>query len=102
MLLAAALLGLWGGDLRRVFLLTAVPAACVLLVIGLVVRDRPAAPRRDPLRLSLRPFGPGFLGSAALALLAGAVLLRLPSPESRVPSPPSGSSPAPPGGRGGP
>ncbi len=60
MLLAAYLLSAWKGDYRRVFLLSAVPSACVLLVIAFVLRD--VAPKAPParLRLTLAPFGREF------------------------------------------
>jgi MFS family permease len=65
MLVAAALLRRWDGDLRSVFLLTAVPAACVLVVIAVVVRDTPPAAPPARLRLTLKPFGPEFRGFLA-------------------------------------
>jgi MFS family permease len=69
MLVAAALLRLWEGDVRRVFLLTAIPAACVLLVIGLVVRDVPPSAPPARLRLTLAPFGPEFRTFLAIVAL---------------------------------
>ena len=60
MLIAVALLAATEGDFRTVFLLTAIPAACVLLAISLLVRDRPPSGPPAKLKLSLRPFGPEF------------------------------------------
>ena len=58
-LLAAALLAAgWG--VREVFLLTAIPAGMVLLVIGGFVRDVPGAPVPAKLKLSLAPFDSNF------------------------------------------
>jgi len=57
MLIAAALLLHFAGHYRKIFLLTAIPASCVLLVIALVLRDRPSTAPPAKLRLSLRPFG---------------------------------------------
>jgi MFS family permease len=60
-LLATAFLWLWPGQLPTLFLLTLLPG---LLVVGLVVfglREVPkTAPPREPLRLTLRPFGRDF------------------------------------------
>jgi MFS family permease len=47
-LLAAALLSWWGWGLRAIFLLTAVPAALVLLVLLLGLREPPRAPAAAP------------------------------------------------------
>ena len=56
----ASLLLYWGVPLRRVFLLTAIPAAAVMIVIAVFVRDiRSTAPPAQ-LRLSLKPFGGRF------------------------------------------
>jgi MFS family permease len=60
MLVAAGLVARWEGDYRKVFLVTAIPAACVLLVIAVVLRDRPATAPPAKLRLSLAPFDPTF------------------------------------------
>ncbi len=58
-LLAAGLLAAgWG--VRGVFLLTAIPAAMVLFVIGGFVRDVPSAIPAPKLRLSLAPFDANF------------------------------------------
>jgi MFS family permease len=60
MLLAAALL--WGSEmrLREVFFLTALPAAGVLLVVGLVLRDKPSSAPPARLKLTLAPFDSSF------------------------------------------
>lgn len=60
MLLAWWLLRAFHGDFRKVFLLTAIPAACVLLVVGFVIRDRPPAAPPARLRITLAPFGRDF------------------------------------------
>ncbi len=60
MLIAAFLLLRFGGDYRRIFLLTAIPAACVIVVILLVVRDRPPQAPPARLKLTLKPFSPQF------------------------------------------
>lgn len=60
MLVAAFLLLRFEGDYRRIFLLTALPAACVVLVILLVVRDRPPQAPPARLKLTLKPFSPQF------------------------------------------
>jgi MFS family permease len=72
-----------GVDVRDIFLLTAIPAAFVLLVIGGLVRDIPASsPPRD-IRLSLAPFDARFrwfLAAATVFTLGNAsdafILLR--------------------------
>lgn len=56
MLVAATILATLAWDYRRIFLLTAIPAAAVILVVLLVVRDVPPRGKPAELRLSLRPF----------------------------------------------
>lgn len=58
--LVAYLLLSGGWDVREIFLLTAIPAALVLLVIGGFVRDIPFAGPAPKLRLSLAPFDANF------------------------------------------
>lgn len=60
MLVAAFLLLRFEGDYRRIFLLTAIPATCVIVVILLVVRDRPPQVPPARLKLTLKPFSPQF------------------------------------------
>jgi MFS family permease len=60
-LLAAAFLYYWPDDFRFLFLLTALPGVLVLLLLVVGLREPPAAgPPREPLRLTLRPFGRNF------------------------------------------
>jgi MFS family permease len=59
MLLAAVLLSAWS-DYRAIFLLTAVPAVCVLFVIAFVLRDVPSKAPPAKFRLTLAPFGREF------------------------------------------
>jgi MFS family permease len=60
-LLASAFLLVRPGDLRTLFLLTAVPAAAVLVVQVFGLKEvPPAGPLREKLRLTLRPFGREF------------------------------------------
>lgn len=60
-LLAAAFLWLWPGQLRTLFLWTLVPGllVVVLLIFGLRETETSAG-RREPLRLTLRPFDRNF------------------------------------------
>ena len=58
--LLALLLLAHGWDYRGVFFLTAIPAAMVLLVIGVFVRDVPSAQAPAKLKLSLAPFDGNF------------------------------------------
>lgn len=60
MLVASALL--WNSDarLREIFRYTAIPAVGVLVVVGLVLRDRPSAAPPAPVRLTLAPFDGRF------------------------------------------
>ena len=60
MLLAAWMLARSGQDLRQVFFWTAIPAACVLLVIAVVLRDKPSTAPPAELKLTLKPFDPRF------------------------------------------
>lgn len=60
MLAAAALLWALEEDYRRVFLLAAIPAAIVLVVLVLFVRDLPPSTPPAPLKLTLAPFGREF------------------------------------------
>src|SRR5262249_47322402 len=60
-LLAAAFLWVWPGQLRALFLLTLLPGVLVLALLALGLRETPGAtPPREPLRLTLRPFGRDF------------------------------------------
>jgi MFS family permease len=60
MLVAAALLAVFNDDFQKVFLVTAIPAAAVILVIALVVRDKPPTAAPAKLQVSFKPFGPEF------------------------------------------
>ncbi len=60
MLIAAALLTVFAGDFRTVFLITAIPASCVVLVILFAVKDIPSQAPPARLSLSLKPFQPRF------------------------------------------
>jgi len=62
MLLAAWMLARSGQNLRQVFFWTAIPAACVLLVIAVVLRDKPSTAPPAKLKLTLKPFDPRFRG----------------------------------------
>jgi MFS family permease len=59
-LLTAAALWLWPGALSGVFLATLVPGVAVLAVLTLGLREVPAGPSGEPVRLTLRPFGRDF------------------------------------------
>lgn len=60
MLIAAALLEHLAGNYRKVFLVTAIPASCVIFVILLLVRDQPPTTAPAKLRLTLQPFDTRF------------------------------------------
>lgn len=60
MLVAALLLWWMNENFRAVFLLAAIPAALVLVVLALFVRDIPPSHPPAPLRLTLKPFGAEF------------------------------------------
>jgi len=60
-LLAAAFLWLWPGRLRLLFLLTVLPGILVLALLLLGLKETsPTSPAREPVRLTLRPFGRDF------------------------------------------
>lgn len=58
--LVAGLMLARGMTFQQVFLWTAIPAAAVIAIIAVLVRDQPAAPRGTPLRLTLKPFSGNF------------------------------------------
>lgn len=60
MLIAAAILGWITQDLRMVFLITAIPAACVLVVVAFAVKDVPPTVPAAKLQVSFKPFGADF------------------------------------------
>ncbi len=60
-LIATAFLWWRPNDWRTLFGLTLIPGLCVVALLLAGLREPRAAPRtREPLRLSLKPFGPGF------------------------------------------
>ena len=60
-LLAAGFLWLWPGRLRLLFLLTLVPGLLVLVLLVFGLKEpAPTGPAREPLRLTLKPFGRDF------------------------------------------
>jgi MFS family permease len=60
-LLAAGFLLLWPGDLRTLFLVTAVPGLLVILLVVFGVREpRATEPPKERLHLTLRPFDRNF------------------------------------------
>ena len=72
--LATLFLWLWPGQLRSLFLLTLLPGLAVvaLLLLGLREPPRTEAPKHEPLKLTLAPFGRDFrlfLGALVLFTL---------------------------------
>jgi MFS family permease len=60
-LIATAFLWWRPDDLQTLFLLTVFPGLCVVALLLAGLREPPATPRtKEPLRLSLKPFGRGF------------------------------------------
>jgi MFS family permease len=60
-LLATGFLLIWPGELRPLFLLTLLPGLLVLALLVLRLREAPAGGQaREPLSLTLRPFGAPF------------------------------------------
>ncbi|MCC6741319.1 MAG: MFS transporter [Planctomycetia bacterium] len=58
--LVAGLMLAQGMTFQQVFLWTSIPAAAVIAIIAVLVRDLPATPRETPLRLTLKPFSRNF------------------------------------------
>jgi len=60
-LLATGFLLLWPGQLSTLFLLTAVPGVLVVVLVVFGLRESPAAaPSKEPVHLTLRPFDRNF------------------------------------------
>jgi MFS family permease len=60
-LLAAGFLEIWPGQWRTLFLLSIVPGMAVVVLLVFFLKEAPAAvPPKDPIQLTLRPFGRPF------------------------------------------
>jgi MFS family permease len=59
-LVASAFLWIYPGRLRALFLITIVPGMIVVILLVLGLREPPASTRKEPLRLTLAPFGRDF------------------------------------------
>ena len=60
-LLASAFLLVFPGQLRTLFLLTIIPGVIVVCLLTLGLREKPLTqPPKEPMRLSLKPFGRNF------------------------------------------